>query len=192
MYYSCWGCGWLESSFLLTNCLTPYRHVLFRQDELFKFQMPDTEFKFENDQKDIGFYSVEEGDTIHARWWRQHGVATLGSALVDYVFTFQNSSAIHNMFCLVLIRVTPSKITFLEADLFTVASPFIKNDNVTSRHIQWHSVLAQWHLILCHVLAILFLTTQTYNNTIQYNIVYLEQKEDYNNNLYLCDWHLME
>ena len=63
-------------------------------------------------------------------------MATLGSALVDYVFSFQNSSAIHNMFCLVITRVTSSKISFLEADLFTVASPFIKNDNVTSGHIE--------------------------------------------------------
>ncbi|KAI0220594.1 Tubulin-specific chaperone E [Lamellibrachia satsuma] len=31
-------------------------------------KMPDTEFEFENDQKEIGFYSVEDGDTIHVKW----------------------------------------------------------------------------------------------------------------------------
>jgi len=34
----------------------------------FSFQMPNTEFEFENDQKEIGFYSVEDGDIIHVKW----------------------------------------------------------------------------------------------------------------------------
>ncbi|KAK2161322.1 hypothetical protein NP493_1590g00002 [Ridgeia piscesae] len=31
-------------------------------------KMPNTEFEFENDQKEIGFYSVEDGDIIHVKW----------------------------------------------------------------------------------------------------------------------------
>ena len=31
--------------------------------------MLGTDINMESDQKEIGYYSVEDGDTIHINWW---------------------------------------------------------------------------------------------------------------------------
>lgn len=33
------------------------------------FQMEGVEFPMDSDQKEIGFYAIDEGDTVHVSWW---------------------------------------------------------------------------------------------------------------------------
>ena len=33
--------------------------------------MPDQEIEFDNNMREIGFYAIESGDIIHAKWWLQ-------------------------------------------------------------------------------------------------------------------------
>ena len=41
-------------------------HVLKKR--VYMLQMPDQEIPLENDMKEIGFYSIEHGDTLVMKW----------------------------------------------------------------------------------------------------------------------------
>ena len=47
--------------------LFPYARLCFKK-HVYMLQMPDQEIPLENDMKEIGFYSIEHGDTLVVKW----------------------------------------------------------------------------------------------------------------------------
>ena len=49
-------------------------HRLFKVDAVTihltysSHKVPDSEYELENDQREIGYYAIENGDTIHVKW----------------------------------------------------------------------------------------------------------------------------
>ena len=54
-------------SFSLQLHVFPYARLCFKK-HVYMLQMPDQEIPLENDMKEIGFYSIEHGDTLVVKW----------------------------------------------------------------------------------------------------------------------------